>query len=103
MYLITTTINNGYGCSCCKSEWSYTNWSEKLPDLDSITELINHSDSYDDGNPVGIKIEDGGTGETIYEYYMELFRSNGRVKGFSSKEDAISEYTLLLGGRDGNR
>ena len=96
MYLITTTYNNGYGCSCCKAEWNLTKWDDTLPELSYVTSLIEKSDSYEDSNEVGIRIEDGTNGNLVYAFFMDLHKATGKVVTHSTKHDAINEYSKLL-------
>jgi hypothetical protein len=91
-YLITTTTNNGYRCSCCKNTWDSTHWVEGREE--ALAEVSTTLPDIGECELEGVTVTDGTTGQVIAEGFLDY--------GGGTKAD-LYRYSRWHGHIDGVR
>lgn len=101
-----TQFNNGYGCSCCRSDWEEIEWinEDEMIDFETLlTETIKELDKgASDGGCVGIVYEKDG--QTLYGITSDIYKAGWTFYAvFGGKADCDYKEGFLIENYEGVR
>ena len=100
MILERNTWNNGYGCSCCRSDWNSSDWIEE-GEITPLTEIIDYI--YDEnwkGNDNHLELLYEKDGKTLYGFHIDYYKAREDVYIMIGEEKyrVLLDYEPQIGG-----
>ena len=94
--LKVTQFNNGYGCQCCRQDWTETEWIDEseLPNIEKFFEenLPKFYKNGNEGGMVGTLFEKDG--EVLFGIYADIYRAGFTFYAYKGTVDNEEEMEI---------